>query len=222
LKRLTALVLLLILLCTQTACEHKVSDTADADISIGGLQDDRLHGDYGDKSAENAGIPDDATNEESGGAEYEPNIEIADPIEPVLAAESETGTDSVPVNANAPDLTGLWHLDPSRNNLSEFPSLFECYGEFGASMEIRSSGQMSWYIGAEGGEGTFSIDGSLLTASLARTLDESNMTTEFDILHDGDEIISVCIGQMGLFSGTGVMILPASPVRITPQMPAKT
>ena len=55
-------------------------------------------------------------------------------------------------------------------------------------MEIRSSGQMSWFIGAEGGEGTFVVDGSLLTASLTRTVDESHMTTDFDILRDGDEV----------------------------------
>ena len=71
---------------------------------------------------------------------------------------------------------------------SGFSSLFDAYAEFGASMEIRSGGQLSWYIGVEGGEGTCFVDGSLLTAELSRTADNNPMMTEFDILHDGDEV----------------------------------
>ena len=47
---------------------------------------------------------------------------------------------------------------------------------------------MSWYIGVESGEGTCFVDGSLLTAELSRTADNNPMMTEFDILHDGDEV----------------------------------
>ena len=90
--------------------------------------------------------------------------------------------DSNPFSEDAYDLTGSWHLDSSRNDLSEFPDLFECYAEFGASMEIGRNGQISWYIGAEGGEGTFVVDGSMLTASILRSVDQSRMTTEFDIV----------------------------------------
>ena len=96
--------------------------------------------------------------------------------------------DSNPFSEDAYDLTGSWHLDSSWNNLSEFPDLFDCYAEFGASMEISRSGQISWYIGAEGGEGTFKVEGSILTASISRTVDQSRVTTEFDILRDGDEV----------------------------------
>ena len=91
-------------------------------------------------------------------------------------------------NVSAVDLTGPWHLDAYRNDLSDFSGLFEAYAEFGASMEIRSNGQLSWYIGVEGGTGTFSVDGAMLTAELTRTADESPMTTQFDILRDGDEV----------------------------------
>ena len=91
-------------------------------------------------------------------------------------------------NVSAVDLTGPWHLDAYRNDLSDFSGLFEAYAEFGASMEIRSNGQLSWYIGAEGGTGTFSVDGAMLMAELTRTADESPMTTQFDILRDGDEV----------------------------------
>ena len=102
--------------------------------------------------------------------------------------DAEENDDAAVPNKDDADLTGPWHLDPDRNDLSQFATLFECYAEFGASMEIRADGQLSWYIGAEGGEGTWSVDGSLLTAELVRTADESAMTTEFDVLRDGDEI----------------------------------
>ena len=149
-KKLAFLAVLLMLLCTLTACNHEAVDTVASNTGVGSAQSDSLQGENGDKSMESVGIPDDF--------------------------------------AKASDLAGPWHLDPIRNNLSDFSDRFECYAEFGASMEIRSSGQMSWFIGAEGGEGTFVVEGSLLTASLTRTVDESHMTTDFDILHDGDEI----------------------------------
>jgi len=150
LKKLTGLILLLVLLCTLTACKYGTVNTVTSNTSAGSSRSDSLQGENGDKSIESPEIPDDS--------------------------------------AKVSDLAGPWHLDPIRNNLSDFSDLFECYAEFGASMEIRSSGQMSWFIGAEGGEGTFVVDGSLLTSSLTRTVDESHMTTDFDILHDGDEI----------------------------------
>ena len=149
-KKLTGLILLLVLLCTLTACKHGESGTADDNTIVSGSYNDSLNGESGGKDTESAETADDF--------------------------------------AKASDLSGPWHLDPIRNNLSDFSDRFECYAEFGASMEIRNNGQMSWFIGAEGGEGTFVVDGSLLTASLTRTVDDSHMTTDFDILHDGDEI----------------------------------
>ena len=66
-------------------------------------------------------------------------------------------------------------------------------------MEIRSNGQISWYIGAEGGAGTYSVNGSLLTAELTETVDNQPMTTEFDILRDGDEI------YLGMHADNGIV-----------------
>ena len=37
-------------------------------------------------------------------------------------------------------------------------------------MEIRSGGEISWYIGAIGGSGTYTIDGDYLTAELQRAI----------------------------------------------------
>ena len=56
------------------------------------------------------------------------------------------------------ELIGPWHLDSEKNDLAAFADsldLFPGYGEWGASMEIRSHGQMSWYIGAESWHGCY-------------------------------------------------------------------
>ena len=118
----------------------------------------------------------------------EATIEIVGSDEAVVPTEESTGIGTMSPNVGTVDLTGPWHLDAYRNDLSDFSGLFEAYAEFGASMEIRSNGQLSWYIGVEGGTGTFSVDGAMLTAELTRTADESPMTTQFDILRDGDEV----------------------------------
>ena len=80
-----------------------------------------------------------------------------------------------PVQLN-PDLIGPWHLDPSKNDLAAFADsldLFPGYGEWGASMEIRGNGEMSWYIGAEGWHGTYSVEKNTLHAFLTSDLEQS-------------------------------------------------
>ncbi|MGN0341685.1 MAG: hypothetical protein ACI4DO_02735, partial [Roseburia sp.] len=67
------------------------------------------------------------------------------------------------------ELVGPWYLDNEKNDLAAFSdslNLFPGFGEWGASMEIRSDGQMSWYIGAAGGSGTYTVDDDLLHAAL--------------------------------------------------------
>ena len=91
-------------------------------------------------------------------------------------------------SSGMPDLSGPWHLDPDRNDLTAFPDAFAGYAEFGAILEIGSDGQLRWQIGAEGGDGTFTAEGTALTAELVRTVDGSPVSTVFDILRDGDEV----------------------------------
>ena len=74
------------------------------------------------------------------------------------AAETTAATEE-PIQLNY-DLIGPWHLDESKNDLAAFADsleLFPGYGEWGASMEICGNGEMSWYIGAEGWHGTYSV-----------------------------------------------------------------
>lgn len=164
-KRITIIALLAVLLCALPACGGTTANSTGGEPTI----TDSLHGEQSDRPVETV---DDA----------------AQTAQPVPSVEPNVESGSVPFEATVSELAGPWHLDPYRNDLSGFSSLFDAYAEFGASMEIRGGGQMSWYIGAEGGEGTYSVDGSLLTAELSRSVDEKPMTTEFDILHDGDEV----------------------------------
>ena len=100
------------------------------------------------------------------------------------AAQEET-TDAVeePVPLNL-ELIGPWHLDQNKNDLASFADsldLFPGYGEWGASMEIRGNGEMSWYIGAEGWHGTYSVENHTLHAQLTSDLDQASQNWDFRI-----------------------------------------
>ena len=87
------------------------------------------------------------------------------------------------------DLAGPWHLDSEKNDLAAFADsldLFPGYGEWGAGMEIRSDGQMSWYIGAAGGSGTYTIEDDLLHAGLVNDLDQKDMAIDFRIIVENE------------------------------------
>lgn len=79
------------------------------------------------------------------------------------------------------ELVGPWHLDGKKNDLAMFSDRFPGYAEWGASMEIRSDGQMSWYIGAEGWHGTYVVDGETLHAELDSELEELTLPWDFHI-----------------------------------------
>ena len=82
------------------------------------------------------------------------------------------------------ELVGPWHLDGEKNDLAAFADsleLFPGYGEWGASMEIRSNGQMSWYIGAEGWHGTYTLADGVVHAQLVSDLEQSTKNWDFRI-----------------------------------------
>ena len=94
--------------------------------------------------------------------------------------EETTNPVEAPVQLNL-ELIGPWHLDPGKNDLGSFPDLFPGYGEWGASMEIRGNGEMSWYIGAEGWHGTYSVEENTLHAHLTSDLEQSTQNWDFRI-----------------------------------------
>ena len=85
------------------------------------------------------------------------------------------------------ELVGPWHLDSEKNDLAAFadsPDPFPGYGEWGAGMEIRSNGQMSWYIGAEGWHGTYTVEDGAIHARLISDSEESTWIWDFRITED--------------------------------------
>ena len=84
-------------------------------------------------------------------------------------------------------LVGPWHLDSEKNDLAAFADsleLFPGYGEWGASMEIRSNGQMSWYIGAEGWHGTYTVEDGVLRAQLTSDSEQTTQSWDFRIMEE--------------------------------------
>ena len=85
------------------------------------------------------------------------------------------------------ELIGPWHLDGSKNDLDAFDNsleLFPGYGEWGASMEIRGNGEMSWYIGAESWHGTYSVEANTLHAFLTSDLEQTQQNWDMRITSD--------------------------------------
>lgn len=87
--------------------------------------------------------------------------EVVEILPPALTAQTELSVDS---------LVGPWHLvdDTDLETLSE---VFPGAAEFGSGMEIRSDGNISWYIGADGAMGTYVMEGNTLTADVTGELD---------------------------------------------------
>ena len=84
-------------------------------------------------------------------------------------------------------LVGPWYLNNEKNDLTAFADsldLFPGYGEWGASMEIRSDGQMSWYIGAEGWHGTYTVEDGVIHAQLTSDLEQSTQLWDFRITEE--------------------------------------
>ena len=93
------------------------------------------------------------------------------------------------------ELIGPWHLDGEKNDLAAFADsldLFPGYGEWGAGMEIRSDGQMSWYIGAEGWHGTCTVEDGVIHAQLTSDLEQTSRAWDFRITEeDGAAVLEM-------------------------------
>ena len=105
-------------------------------------------------------------------------------VERVPEAMESEGTQELelepePVTLTADDLVGPWHLaDDEKDNATAIEAIPSAI-EFGSSMEITSDGHISWYIGADGGTGTYSLSGDILSADMTNDFDQSFMKMEF-------------------------------------------
>lgn len=114
------------------------------------------------------------------------HTEAAEPVEsratdPESADAAEKPEDPAQQSV---ELAGPWHLDEEKNDLTAFANsldLFPGYGEWGASMEIRNDGQMSWFIGAEGWHGSYTVEGEVLHAQLTSDSEQEELLWDFRI-----------------------------------------
>lgn len=84
------------------------------------------------------------------------------------------------------ELVGPWHLAEETDAIFDaFPGAME----FGSTMEIRSNGAIAWYIGADGGVGTYTMEGNVLHCELTNALDNSPMTMEFTAETQGSQLL---------------------------------
>ena len=105
-------------------------------------------------------------------------------VERVPEAMESEGTQELelepePVTLTADDLVGPWHLAEDEKDNSTAIEALPGAMEFGNSMEITSDGHISWYIGADGGTGTYSLSGDILSADMTNDFDQSFMKMEF-------------------------------------------
>lgn len=99
----------------------------------------------------------------------------AAPAEPAPTEASVPATPTAAV-VDPEELVGPWHLAEENGEIFDaFPGSME----FGSTMEIRSNGAIAWYIGADGGVGTYTMDGNVLHCELTNALDGSAMTMDF-------------------------------------------
>lgn len=97
------------------------------------------------------------------------------PMEPAVT-EAPVVTAPAVTAMDPGELVGPWHLAEETEAIYDaFPGAME----FGSTMEIRSDGRVAWYIGADGGAGTYTIDGNVLHCELTNSLDNSAMTMDF-------------------------------------------
>ena len=118
--------------------------------------------------------------------EYQTPSASQEETEETNPQSANTAATEEPIQLNY-ELIGPWHLDGSKNDLDAFDNsleLFPGYGEWGASMEIRGNGEMSWYIGAESWHGTYSVEANTLHAFLTSDLEQTQQNWDMRITSD--------------------------------------
>lgn len=108
-------------------------------------------------------------------------------VENALAQGVLPATDPPELTVDA--LVGPWHLTENHNDLAAIHEAIPGAMEFGSVMEIRSNGNLSWYIGAEGGIGTYTLQGDTLHAELTNTMDNAPLSLDFTARKDGDQLL---------------------------------
>ena len=112
--------------------------------------------------------------------------------QPAEEQPAEEQPEAQPETMPEVELVGPWHLDGEANNEAVLAERFAGYAEWGASMEIRSSGEISWYIGAEAWHGTYEADGAVLHAEMESDLEEAAAAWDLRVrAEDGNAVLEM-------------------------------
>ena len=110
-------------------------------------------------------------------------------VENALAQGVSADSDVPPLSLTPDELVGPWHLAEGENDDAAINDAIPGAMEFGGVMEIRSNGNIGWYIGAEGGTGTYTLQGDTLHAELTNTMDNIPLSLDFTARKDGDQLL---------------------------------
>lgn len=86
-------------------------------------------------------------------------------------------------------IVGPWHLDNSTTDNDALNEEFPGAMEFGNGMEIKSDGRISWYVGADGGTGTYSLEGNSVNATFTSDMDGKSYDSKIEIQQSGEEYV---------------------------------
>lgn len=126
-------------------------------------------------------------NMESGDAEIKNAAEDSTENSNIEDTTTEDSASSVSVD----QIIGPWHLDDSKTDMDAINEAFPGAMEAGNSMEIRSDGKISWYIGSDGGVGTYELDGNWLEATVTSNVDGTVYKNRVEIQENGDGYILI-------------------------------
>lgn len=105
--------------------------------------------------------------------------------------EADTSTEVSASSVSVDQIIGPWHLDDSKMDMDAINEAFPGSMEAGNSMEIRSDGKISWYIGSDGGVGTYELDGNWLEATVTSNVDGTVYKNRVEIQENGDGYILI-------------------------------
>ena len=108
-------------------------------------------------------------------------IEIGQEEQEAKPTEQETVQE--PTAFELDDIIGVWHIDESE--LAALRDTFPGIEDSGTSMEIKSDGSISWYVGTNSVTGTFKASGSGLTADVTDDNDSTKMTVDMTYTDEG-------------------------------------
>lgn len=95
---------------------------------------------------------------------------------------------------------GPWHLDETLSDLTAFADLYPGCEELAAGMELRSNGQISWFIGTDGAYGTYVFDDGVLHASVIFDGQQEEAPVELCFVPDEQSpLLEMQLGELTVF-----------------------